>query len=69
MRYSPLVVQVEGDLLTAELWQFAALIGVFFVVAVLWVFVIYLPARTMEYSETRRTESRDRDGGTPGRSG
>ena len=47
--------------MTAELWQFAVLIGVFFVVAVLWVFVIYLPARTMEYSETRRAESRDRD--------
>ena len=55
--------------MTAELWQFAALIGVFFVAAVLWVFVIYLPARTMEYSDTHQTESRDRDGGTPGRSG
>jgi hypothetical protein len=55
--------------LTAELWQFAALIGVFFVVAVLWVFVIYLPARTMEYSEAHRAESGDRDGESPGRSG
>ncbi len=55
--------------MTAELWQFAALIGVFFVVAVLWVFVIYLPARTMEYSEAHRAESRDRDGDSPGRSG
>lgn len=55
--------------MTAELWQFAALIGVFFVVAVLWVFVIYLPARTVEYSEASQKESRDRDGGTPGRSG
>jgi hypothetical protein len=55
--------------LTAELWQFAALIGVFFVVAVLWVFVIYIPARTMEHSEMHRTEGRDRDDGTPGRSG
>ena len=55
--------------MTAELWQFAALIGVFFVVAVLWIFVIYLPARTMEYSEAHRTESRERDGESPGRSG
>ncbi len=55
--------------MTAELWQFAALIGVFFVVAVLWVFVIYLPARTMEYSEAHRVESRDRDGESSGRSG
>ena len=64
-----LVKQAKGGSLTAELWQFAALIGVFFVVAVLWVFVIYIPARTMEYSEADRTECRDRDGGTPGRSG
>ena len=55
--------------MTAELWQFAALIGVFFVVAVLWVFVIYLPARTMEYSEAHRSGSRDRDGESPERSG
>ena len=55
--------------MTAELWQFAALIGVFFVVAVLWVFVIYIPARTMEHSEMHRTESRDGDGESPGRSG
>ncbi len=55
--------------MTAELWQFAALMGVFFVVAVLWVFVIYIPARTMEYSETHRAESRDEDDGTPRRSG
>jgi hypothetical protein len=55
--------------LTAELWQFAALIGVFFVVAVLWVFVIYIPARTMEHSEMHRTEGPDRDDGTLGRSG
>ncbi len=59
-----LVEQAKGGSLTAELWQFAALIGVFFVVAVLWVFVIYIPARTMEHSEMHRTESRDRDGGT-----
>lgn len=52
--------------MTAELWQFAALIGGFFLAAVLWVFVIYLPARTMEYSQT---QSRNRDGGTPGGSG
>ncbi len=64
-----MVAQARGGLLTAELWQFAALIGVFFVVALLWVFVIYLPARTMEYSEMHRTESRDRDEGTPGRLG
>lgn len=55
--------------MTAELWQFAAFIGVIFVAAVLWLCIIYIPARTMEYSEARRTESRDRDGGASGSSG
>ncbi|CAA9441451.1 MAG: hypothetical protein AVDCRST_MAG01-01-3687 [uncultured Rubrobacteraceae bacterium] len=55
--------------MTAELWQFAALMGVFFVAAVLWLCIIYLPARTMEYSEARRVESRDGDGEAPGSSG
>lgn len=45
--------------MTAELWQFAALIGGFLLAAVLWLLIIYLPARTMEYSETRRSERRD----------
>ncbi|WP_166172854.1 hypothetical protein [Rubrobacter tropicus] len=45
--------------MTAELWQFAALIGVFLMVAVLWLCIIYLPARTMEYSEARRSKTRD----------
>ena len=52
--------------MTSELWQFAALIAGLFVVAVLWLFIIYLPARTMEYSEARRLEARDGDGGAPG---
>ncbi|HKH12143.1 MAG TPA: hypothetical protein VKA73_13470 [Rubrobacter sp.] len=54
--------------MTAELWQFAAFIGAILVVAVLWLCIIYLPARTMEYSEARRAESRDRDDGSSGRS-
>ncbi len=55
--------------MTAELWQFAAFIGVIFVVAALWLCIIYLPARTMEYSEARRLKNRDRDGGASGSSG
>lgn len=31
-----------------ELFQFAAVLGVFLAVAVAWLFVIYLPGRTME---------------------
>ena len=50
--------------MTAELWQFAAFIGTIFVVAVLWLCIVFLPARTMEYSDARRAESRDRDDGT-----
>ena len=53
--------------MTSELWQFAALIAGFFVVALLWLLIIYLPARTMEYSETRRLEGRE--DGTPKGSG
>lgn len=52
--------------MTAELWQFAVLMGVFLVVAVLWLCIIYLPGRTMEYSKARRSKARDGDGGTSG---
>lgn len=57
----------KGGILTSELWQFVALIAGLFLVAVLWLFIIYLPARTMEYSEARRLEGRDHD--APGGSG
>lgn len=55
--------------MASELWQFAALIVGFLVVAALWLFIIYLPGRTMEHSERRRLERRDGDGrasGPPG---
>ena len=55
--------------MTAELWQFAAFIGTVFVAAGLWLCIIYVPARTMEYSEARRTENRDPDEGSAGRPG
>ena len=55
--------------MTAELWQFAVFIGVVLVAAVLWLCIIYIPARTMEYSEAHRTETHDRDGGASGSSG
>ena len=55
--------------MTAELWQFAAFIGAVFVVAVLWLCIVFLPARTMEYSEARHAESRDRDERANGGSG
>lgn len=52
--------QVREGTLVSELWQFAALVGGIFVAAVLWLFIIYLPARTMEYSHARRSEAHDR---------
>jgi hypothetical protein len=41
----------------------------FLVVAVLWLCIVYLPGRTMEYSETRQLERREGDGGASGTSG
>ena len=55
--------------MTAELWQFAAFIGVIIVAAVLWLCIIYLPARTMEYSEARRAQAGEQDHGSPGNQG
>jgi hypothetical protein len=52
--------------LTAELWQFVAVLGVFLTAAVLWLCIIYFPGRTMEYSEASRSKASDGDGGTPG---
>ena len=52
--------------MTSEVWQFAVVIAGFFLVAVLWLCVIYLPARTMEHSESRRTEVGERDGRASG---
>jgi hypothetical protein len=42
-------------MLASEIWQF--LVGVlgFFIVALLWLFVVYLPGRTMEHWEDQRS--------------
>lgn len=45
----------------AELWQFAVVLGSFAVAALLWLFIIYFPARTMEHSESRQATERGRD--------
>ena len=37
-----------------ELLQFAALVAVFVVVAVLWLFIVFIPARTLERWEDQR---------------
>lgn len=51
--------------MTAELWQFVAVLGVFFTAAVLWLCIIYFPGRTMEYSQARRSKTHEGDGGAP----
>ena len=38
----------------SEVWQFLTVLFAFFVVAVLWLFVVYLPGRTLERWEGRR---------------
>jgi threonine/homoserine/homoserine lactone efflux protein len=40
--------------LGAELLQFAVLVAVFVVVAVLWLFIVFIPARTLERWEDQR---------------
>jgi hypothetical protein len=47
--------------LTAEFWQFAGVLGVFVVVALLWLRVVYLPGRTLERWEDRRSRRGERD--------
>jgi hypothetical protein len=40
--------------LTAEIWQFLIVVSGFFVVALLWLLVVYLPGRTLERWEDQR---------------
>jgi hypothetical protein len=40
--------------LAAEFWQFLVVVVVFVVAAVLWLFVVYLPGRTLERWEDQR---------------
>lgn len=62
MRNNPIVRGAQEETgLIAELWQFAVVLGLFAVAALLWLFVIYLPARTMEHSESRQDAEQGRD--------
>lgn len=38
----------------SEVWQFVGVLGVFVIVALLWLNIIYLPGRTLERWEDRR---------------
>jgi hypothetical protein len=57
----------KGSCLRAELLQFGAFVGVFAVVAVLWLYIVYLPGRTLERWEDQRPRRREdgRPGGRP----
>ena len=44
----------ERKVLASEIWQFLMLALGFFAVALLWLFVVYLPGRTMECWEDQR---------------
>ena len=49
----------ERKVLASEIWQFLMLAVGFFVVALLWLFVVYLPGRTMEHWEDKRTNRKE----------
>ncbi len=49
----------ERKVLASEIWQFLMLAVGFFVVSVLWFFVVYLPGRTMERWEDKRTSRKE----------
>jgi hypothetical protein len=40
--------------LASEVWQFLMVVLGFFIVALLWLFVVYLPGRTLERWEDQR---------------
>ncbi|MBA2690869.1 MAG: hypothetical protein H0U65_00020 [Rubrobacter sp.] len=48
-----------------EFLQFAALIGVFAIAVVAWLFVIYLPGRTMEDWRDKRADRKRKDSKLP----
>jgi hypothetical protein len=49
----------ERKVLASEIWQFLMLAVGFFVVALLWLFVVYLPGWTMEHWEDKRTNRKE----------
>jgi hypothetical protein len=44
----------EREMLASEIWQFMLVVIGFFVAALLWLFIVYLPGRTMERWEDQR---------------
>jgi hypothetical protein len=48
------VARVVRKVLASEIWQFLMVVLGFFGVALFWLFVVYLPGRTMERWENQR---------------
>lgn len=46
----------ERKILGSEVWQFLIVILGFLVIAVSWLFIVYLPARTLERWEDQRPD-------------
>ena len=55
--------------LAAEFWQFLVVVVAFVVAAVLWLFVVYLPGRTLERWEDQRPGRGVNKRGGSGRAG
>ncbi len=57
---------VGREPMAAEFLQFAAILGTFVVVALLWLRVVFIPGRTMERWKDQRKDLRrgENDGGT-----
>ncbi|HET7271432.1 MAG TPA: hypothetical protein VFI90_10150 [Rubrobacter sp.] len=45
--------------MASEIWQFLIVVLGFFVVALLWIFIVYLPGRTLERWVDQRPERGD----------
>lgn len=55
--------------MASEIWQFLVVVLGFFVAALLWLFVVYLPGRTLERWEDQRPRRRDGGDRSSGGSG
>ncbi|HET6659584.1 MAG TPA: hypothetical protein VFH16_06685 [Rubrobacter sp.] len=55
----------ERKILASEVWQFLMVVLGFFVVAMCWIFVVYLPGRTLERGENRDSDRGDGKAASP----
>ncbi len=51
-------LHAEGEGLYSELWQLAFVLGLFAVAFVLWMWIVYLPSRSLERWEDQRVRAR-----------